>query len=261
MLGADQHAGVRADETELEPSLTAWLRKNHGAMMAACSREFIRMPLPLELSHASWRLPMDAVLPLVRVINPALLPPGISTAFEARRHSFLAGRLCAERCIEELGVQPQGVGRDPSGSPVWPEGVKGSITHTAHVAHAISCSGPSLHGMGIDSEPFVDGEQALAIEQHCCTVRERAVLASSEERQRLLTLIFCAKEAFYKAIYAQVRRYVDFLDVELKSVDWRQSLFVIEPLASGPFAGVLPTLQGHFVIDGSQLHAAVLYRR
>ncbi len=203
---------------------------------------------------------MAAAAPLVSLVDPALLPARLAPAAEARRHSYVAGRLCAERCLEELGMPNRAVDSHPSGAPVWPGGVTGSITHTARDAHAVGCCEPSVRSIGIDSELRADGSQARAIEDHCCTLGERAALPSTDEKDLLLTLMFSAKEAYYKAIYPLVRGYVDFLDVEVRTIDRRAGRFVIAPVPHSSFALVLPALQGHFVIDGEQVHTAVMHR-
>lgn len=241
-------------------SLTNWLRESHAAMMAECSQAFVRMPAMIDVPHERWMLPMEAVLPLVDVIDPALLPGRLAAASRVRRHSFLAGRLCAERCLEEFGMPNCAVACHASGAPVWPDGVTGSITHTARQAGALACEDPSVRGIGIDSELCADASQTQAIEDHCCTPAERAGWVCSDEKDLLLTVMFSAKEAYYKAIYPLVRRYVDFLDVEVRAIDRRAGRFVIAPVAGGPFAQVLPALQGYFVIDRDHVHTTVLHR-
>src|SRR5699024_2591462 len=64
----------------------------------------------------------------------------IGNALPKRRAEFTAGRWCARQALTELGLPPTPVERGDHGSPCWPDGVVGSITHCdgyrpAAVAH------------------------------------------------------------------------------------------------------------------------------
>ena len=254
LLGREQSAAIPATR-----SLTEWLLLHHRPMMQRCSDQFVRGPALFDVPVVGWMLPLEAVEPLAGTIESQLLPPSVSRSAEIRRKSFIAGRLCAERCLDELEIRGEGVGRDSSGVPLWPHGVVGSITHNARFAVAVACVTSSVQSMGIDSESLVQVQAAEAIEKNCCTEDERLSLLADGNSALVLTLIFSAKESFYKAIYPLVERYVDFADVEVRAVDWRRQEFLVGPVPTRPFAQLLPTLQGRFSVDGGQLHTGVAY--
>ena len=239
-------------------SLTEWLLRNHRPAMQRCSEHFVRGPALFDVPAAGWMLPLAAVEPLAGTIDSQLLPPDVSRSAEIRRKGFIAGRLCAERCLAELGMPGRGVGRLGSGAPSWPHGAVGSITHSASHAFAVACGASSVRSMGVDSEALIRAEDAEAVGLLCCTASERMSLLGGVDGGLTLTLMFSAKESFYKAIYPLVERYVDFADAEVSGIDFHRQEFVVGPAPARPFAQLLPTLRGRFSVDeAGHLHTAV----
>jgi enterobactin synthetase component D len=140
----------------------------------------------------------------------ALLPTALRRAVPRRQLAWLGGRLCAERALEQLGVCDAGVPRGAHGEPVWPAGIAGSITHTEALACAVVTRRADQAGLGIDSEMLVDTDAQQAVAAVCCTPLERDKWLRGPDVQIRTTLLFAAKEAFYKAAWPAVRRFVDF---------------------------------------------------
>ncbi len=143
----------------------------------------------------------------------ALLAPELELmrgATVARVAEFAAGRHCAHLALASLDPRLAGmpVLRDPRGAPEWPGGLVGSITHCAGWTGAVAARlrvsrfGRGVAAIGLDAEP-IEPLPAGVVE----------VVASVEEREGLArlggeqpgipwdTLLFCAKEATYKAWY------------------------------------------------------------
>jgi len=48
---------------------------------------------------------------------------------EKRRVEFVLGRACARRALARLGIHDFALRNDADRTPIWPEGVVGSLTH------------------------------------------------------------------------------------------------------------------------------------
>ena len=139
----------------------------------------------------------------------------IGHASGKRRREFAAGRICARAALLELGVaadQPLGSGQDRA--PLWPDGVIGSISHTADYCIAVLARADgSGDGIGIDAERY--GRVGDHLHRTIFTTAERAWLGRlpGPERAETATTLFSGKEAFYKAQHPLTRSWVGFKDV------------------------------------------------
>jgi 4'-phosphopantetheinyl transferase EntD len=139
----------------------------------------------------------------------------IAHASDRRRQEFAAGRMCVRAALAELGVRgdrPLGSAEDRS--PLWPDGVIGSISHTSTYCVAIvAVAGVADSGIGIDAEQL--GRVTDNLHRTVFTADERSWLdrLSTEARSDAATTLFSAKEAFYKAQHPITRSWVGFKDV------------------------------------------------
>lgn len=126
-----------------------------------------------------------------------------------RRMEFLVGRECAHRALKRIGREMTSLDVGNNGSPGWPAGVVGSITHCTGLVAAAAAPVSGVAHLGIDAEP------ARRLPEGVCNM----VSASEEQeaaRDRLGSampwdlLLFCAKEAAYKAIYPTAQRWIGF---------------------------------------------------
>jgi 4'-phosphopantetheinyl transferase EntD len=156
--------------------------------------------------------------------NLALLDPreaqSISRAVAKRAHEFAAGRHCAHLALERLGVPPAPLCAAPDRRPLWPAGVVGSITHTHGFCAAAAARTDLLVALGIDTE-IADAVSA-ELKPSICTPGELAWLDTLPlaEQGSAATLIFCAKEAFYKCQYPGTLEWLGFKDVEVHPEGW-----------------------------------------
>ncbi|MGL5009561.1 MAG: 4'-phosphopantetheinyl transferase family protein [Paracoccaceae bacterium] len=130
---------------------------------------------------------------------PADLPAG---ATPQRRAEFAAGRAAAAMAMRALGLPAVTIPVAADRAPIWPTGLSGSITHTRTIAlAAVARSGR----LGIDIEP----ENAVTPDlwNEVLLPDERLALSTDPG---LATLIFCAKEATYKAQYPLTRQLFGF---------------------------------------------------
>ena len=117
------------------------------------------------------------------------------------------------------------VGKNADRSPRWPTGYVGSISHSRNWIVAAAAQACDFASIGIDSEPITTPEQAALLKQDIGHATEWQLL----ERMDLslpvaFTLLFSAKEAFYKCWYPLKQRFLDFTDVIARSLQPEQEV-------------------------------------
>jgi 4'-phosphopantetheinyl transferase EntD len=147
-----------------------------------------------------------------------LLPAGVATAALAgaapgRAAEFAAGRLCARRAAARFGFDGQAIGAQADGRPRWPAGLTGSITHTGGFAAAAIGERGRFRAIGIDAERV--GGVPRTLWGQLFRPAETAWLEGLPEslQDRVGTLMFSAKEAFYKCQYEVTGQWLEFRDV------------------------------------------------
>lgn len=128
-----------------------------------------------------------------------------------RKRDFLLGRTCARRALRCFEIEnfPLLVGADRA--PVWPDGLVGSISHTAGVCGAVVASSKEFAGIGFDVERLDSVTEEIA--KHVTTSRERAVFCEIGFDWR--TTLFSIKETVYKAVSSQFESIFGFQGVEV----------------------------------------------
>ena len=178
------------------------------------------------ISDASFQSAIDALsLPGIlighRLISPgdehALLPeeaPAFASSVVKVRRASGAARTVARQLLMRLGHPGCALPKSPSGAPIWPAGVIGSLTHDARVAVAAVGLCRDVDAIGIDVEPAeILPPDLLDI---VATPQERSKIGDDPYRGRLL---FVAKEAVYKAVYPLDRTFLEHHDVQIDLAD------------------------------------------
>lgn len=150
----------------------------------------------------------------------AVLLPGeeaeVERAVEKRRLEFTTVRWCARRALAELGVPYAPITRGERGAPRWPDGVVGSMTHCDGYRAAAVARAGEMTSLGIDAEPHAplpDGVlDAIAREEELPLLDGLRRTSPDVCWDRLL---FCAKEAVYKAWFPVTGRWLGFEDASL----------------------------------------------
>ncbi len=151
-----------------------------------------------------------------------LLPaeaPCVAKAVVQRQQEFAAGRACARLLLAQFGVLDFALRMADDRQPLWPEGLVGSITHTEHFCAVVVAQKSDLIGLGIDTE--VSGRVKRELWKRICTPAEAAWLQTLElsQQRAAATLLFSAKEAFYKCQYPLMRQRLNFQDATV-ALDW-----------------------------------------
>jgi 4'-phosphopantetheinyl transferase EntD len=159
---------------------------------------------------------LHAILPAhvaVASADPAARHPDIGppNAVPHRRAEFAAGRAAATIAMQALGYPATPIPIGPDRAPQWPFGISGSITHTRTCALAAVTRAPAL--IGIDLEP--DDAVIPPMWDAVFLLSERALIDAAPDPVRMATLIFCAKEATYKAQYPLTHLLFGFDRIEI----------------------------------------------
>ena len=188
--------------------------------------------------------------------------PLIARSVAKRRNEFVTVRYCARLALGQLGVAPAPIMKGEKGEPRWPDGVVGSLTHTDGFRGAVVARASEVRSVGIDAEPH--GVLPQGVLNAVSLPAERDALAMMSDGLHWDRVLFCAKEATYKAWYPLTRRWLGFEDAHIVfEVDSRGgsgefvSHIQIDPTAlSGP---PLESLHGRWSVrDGLVLTAIVL---
>ena len=165
------------------------------------------------------------------------LPVELENAVPERLSDYLAGRVCAQRLLQLLGfgarsIIPTGVNREP----IWPIGVVGSISHSANLAVCVAAVDSDVLGVGIDIEQEIPPAIAAEISRQLVNSEEDTVIRNYfDAYNHGLTIVFSAKESFYKAAYPQVQRFFDFSAVRVVSVDGTKVVLSVSETLSDRF--------------------------
>lgn len=172
----------------------------------------------------------------------------------ARRDEFTTARLCAHRALGRLGIWSDGIGRGRAGEPLWPTGAVGSITHCAGYRAAAVAPTTRIAAVGIDAEPNAPLPRGV-LERIGSPADLRCPTSLGGTRVHGDRLLFCAKEAAFKASFARTR----------DPLDWRR--IAVDARGDGTFHARVRTAEGDaglvgaWTVKGGLLAAAVVIPR
>ena len=180
----------------------------------ARSSPMLGLLFPARVSAAEMREPGDSSLLLPEETNC------LGRAVPKRIGEFAAGRLCARRALADYSIVDFPLRAAPDRQPLWPAGMVGSITHTAGLCAAVVAERRTLAAVGLDSE--IVGHVTPDIWSTVCGPPESDWLRSlpTSEQAAAITLIFSAKEAFYKCQYPVTGEWLDFNDLLIEPLAW-----------------------------------------
>ncbi|TDL09568.1 4'-phosphopantetheinyl transferase superfamily protein [Mycolicibacterium obuense] len=188
--------------------------------------------------------------------------PLIAKSVPKRRNEFISARYCARQALVELGAEPAPILKGDKGEPRWPDGFVGSLTHCEGFRGAAVGRSERVRSVGIDAEP--NGVLPDGVLDAISIPAERSELRALPSGVHWDRVLFCAKEATYKAWFPLTRRWLGFEDAHITfDVDGSgqagtfTSEILIDPEAlSGP---PLTALNGRWAVrSGITLTAIVL---
>jgi 4'-phosphopantetheinyl transferase EntD len=161
----------------------------------------------------------------------------IARSVAKRRNEFITARHCARLALGQLGFPPVPILKGDKGEPHWPDGVVGSLTHCVGYRGAVVARSAAVRSVGVDAEPhdaLPDGVlDAISLEA------ERRAMAALPTGVHWDRILFCAKEATYKAWFPLTKRWLGFEDAHI-------TLDVDDSGSAGGFESTI-------LVDGSAL--------
>ena len=133
----------------------------------------------------------------------------IQDSVPRRQREFASGRRAAHEALSLMGAKPSAVG-SAGRKPLWPSGLVGSIAHSRSLVAAVVCEASELAGIGVDVVSRKSVSQK--VEQRISLPAEQGSLSAFDHEDRG-SVIFCMKEAIYKAVNPVTDEYLGFKDV------------------------------------------------
>ncbi len=164
--------------------------------------------------------------------NYHIQPPSqLDEWVEKRQAQFLAGRIAARYALNTIKLKQDKtyIGIGTHREPIWPDGIAGSISHYKNIAFAIAKQ-QKTGGLGLDIQTIFDDRQTHKIIKLILSPSDQVLFEtgiSGLSGNQLATLIFSAKESFFKAVFKQVGDYFDFNVVSIKSLDVQAGLITL----------------------------------
>lgn len=140
----------------------------------------------------------------------------VRNAVPKRVGEFAAGRACARRALAQLGLPDLALPAGPDRRPAWPAGIVGSISHTEGFCVAVAARDGCVGAIGIDVERV--GRVRERLWRSICTPEELSWLRChpAEDRPILATILFSAKESFFKCQFESTGLFLDFAEVAIE---------------------------------------------
>lgn len=165
----------------------------------------------------------------------------IANSVEKRRRDFIGARYCARQALEQLGEPQVAIGKGERGAPIWPRGVVGSLTHCDGYRAAALAHRLRYRSIGIDAEPHAALPDGVLDSVSLPAEREwlRGAPSTGLHLDRLL---FCAKEATYKAWFPLTGRWLGFEDAHIT--------FTLDTEPSGASTAGCGTFRSELLVPG-----------
>ena len=175
----------------------------------------------------------------------------LENAVQKRQAEFFAGRYAAKSALSAFNISNANIPVGPHQSPVWPNGILGSITHTSTSALCAVALMKDVSYLGIDLENWLSLDTVQEIKNSIIQTREETLLRESDmEFNKAFTLVFSAKESLFKALYPKVGFYFDFTAAEMTHMSISDRTFELTLLQNlSPQLLTGSRFKGHFNVD------------
>lgn len=159
-------------------------------------------------------------------------PVTIEKSTIKRQAEFFAGRYAAKLALEKHQYAlntPLSIPTGKHREPIWPAGYIGSISHCSGIALCTAALENEIHYLGIDIERYIPEQLAVKIAHQIHTEYEQSLLRKvGLSCSQSTTLLYSAKESFFKAIFPQVGEYFGFECISLIAVNMSESKLFFE---------------------------------
>jgi 4'-phosphopantetheinyl transferase EntD len=181
----------------------------------------------------------------------------VRNAVDKRRREFTTARVCARAALAKIGYPATPILPGLRGSPGWPAGVVGSMTHCAGYRAAAVARASDVHTIGIDAE--VHDRLPGGVLGAVADTTEREAISRLPPNVYWDRLLFSAKESVYKAWFPLASKWLDFDEARITirpDGTFTATLLVPGPTVAG---SGLTGFEGRWLVrDGLALTAIVL---
>lgn len=195
------------------------------------SHKFVSEQSQLSLPSSANALPIQLIKYDINQYNDSLyssfkieLPSESQQWITKRRAQFLAGRIAAKHALKTINADDKTIHIGKHREPLWENNIVGSISHSNGLSIAIAQSQTSPNqGIGLDIQTVLNDQEINDSANTVLTANDEIFLKKGIEAyfyNQLFTLLFSAKESFFKAVFNDVGHHFDFDAVSLKSVDY-----------------------------------------
>jgi 4'-phosphopantetheinyl transferase EntD len=175
----------------------------------------------------------------------------VATSVDKRRNEFAAGRICARRALATLGFIESPLLTDKGRAPVWPQGATGSISHSDGYCVAVVGFAKNFAGIGIDTESIGNVQRHLWEQVFQAEEISKLELLAEPQRVAMATVLFCAKEAFYKCQFSLTRAWLGFEEVNVHATEGKFYISLGSGRVSNAFAD--RSFHGKYAIIGTRV--------
>jgi len=187
-------------------------------------------------------------------------PASLNKAVIKRQAEYLAGRYVAALALAELGFPDTDIAIGKHRSPIWPDTIVASITHTHASALCTAAFSKDVSCLGVDLETWLRPSLIPDIKNSIISKTEDSLLRQCDiEFDKAFTLTFSAKESLFKALYPTVGYYFDFMAAEITFLSLKSHRFVLtlrQDLSEAHRSGACFT--GYFSLDISGIRTLVV---
>ncbi|QGU86910.1 4'-phosphopantetheinyl transferase family protein [Erwinia sorbitola] len=142
-------------------------------------------------------------------------PAHLQRAVKKRRAEYLVSRYCLQQALATWGLASFVLHNGEDRAPVWPQGISGSLSHTRQRVCALLTRRQDLL-LGVDCERIMTAQVASDTHSMLIAPSEKILLEQCDVPfTTALTVVFSLKESLYKALYPQVKQFMDFSAAEV----------------------------------------------
>lgn len=184
------------------------------------------------------------------------LPASLHKAHSNRKDQFLLGRYCAIQALFQAGfVETFNICINKDGSPKWPKGFVGSITHTENYIGAVVGFSHTYQGLGIDSQMTMSEKTFKNIHKKILLKSELNINLKGWSQSEIATLIFSFKESIFKCFRPLCGKFFGFHDAEILEINLVENSIkfkLLNDIGNGFGNGYVGT--GHFIKENLLIH-------
>lgn len=145
----------------------------------------------------------------------------MSTSVDRVLRASAAARILARQLFRAAAAPaPADICKGKSGAPIWPDGFAGSISHDDDFAIAAISRTRDFRSIGIDVEPCTPLPRELSE-----IVAKPSEISQADKLRMPHKLLFCIKEAVYKAVNPIYDVFLDYHDIEFCFDDSSATVF------------------------------------